>query len=549
MKSKIIDRVVRAHFLKNLSTKLRLYIVLAVIVMISLVGGAIAIYSTASGPWGYSDSVAYISTARSVLQGKGLGYYEGNTDFEYMSHLPAFYSLVLSAIGITGINLVVAVRWFDVVAFVISIFAAGWIFYRYSRAKVLGIIASALMCAFPGMVSMFSSAFSEPLFILLLLLSGFFLLAYLRTENLLRLFFAAVIVGFMPVTRYVGLALPLCGALTVLLFASGPWQRRLKSAAVFTLVAYLPTLCWFIWSYFASGHSIGELSLGINLETLVARFKTFNGLFIVIIHKWWPIYTNFRYRTRIFILAAMAIAIAMLSLLAYRRMRKAGEGDSKADLAVFAFFGLAAFAHLAVLMISYLFTSPTPDVNDRTLLPLYVGSVMSLLGALALWQAAWFRGRRRWLQVVPWLMAALCLYWYLPQARQTAAGYHLGDGLTAYHWNSSQTIQGVRTLPQGMPVISNDWELLMLWTDRPVRGLWNTFPVTSPVQIVRYGTKTTDVAQSIFCKQGAALVIFEDFPAQYREKVGEAYLPQLPALFEGLTVRGKYSDGTIYLCP
>ena len=57
-----------------------------------------------------------------------------------------------------------------------------------------------------------------------------------------------------------------------------------------------------------------------------------------------------------------------------------------------------------------------------------------------------------------------------------------------------------------------------------------------------------DSLQALFCDQGAALVIYNDFPTQFRNQVGEAELGQLPKLFEGLSAYGKYSDGTIYLC-
>ena len=51
------------------------HIVLVIVGLLSILGGAAAVYSTAKGPWGYSDSVAYIVSARNLLKGIGLGYY------------------------------------------------------------------------------------------------------------------------------------------------------------------------------------------------------------------------------------------------------------------------------------------------------------------------------------------------------------------------------------------------------------------------------------------------------------------------------------------
>jgi hypothetical protein len=219
---------------------------------------------------------------------------------------------------------------------------------------------------------------------------------------------------------------------------------------------------------------------------------------------------------------------------------------------IFAFFGLSSLIFLAVLVATYLFTFPTIDIDNRMLLPFYVSTVMCLIGGFALWQSAWFKGRSRILQVLPWLVAGICVAWYYPQTRGEIDFYHVGEGnggLTAYSWNRSGTIQAVRALPSDQPVISNDWELLLLWTGRPIYGFWNTFPIEPPLQATAYGTDPRDSTQSVFCTRGAALVIFNDFPSQSRNQVGEINSDQLLNLFDGLSTYGTYSDGTIYLCP
>src|ERR1035437_3097736 len=135
--------------MKKLSAK---YLILAAILLVCVAGAAIAIYTTTSGPWGYTDPVVYISTARSLDRGQGLVYYEADAAFRPITIEPPFYPIALSVIGLFKVNLVVAARWLNIMAFIASIFIAGWIFYRYSRVPALGIVASALMCAFPYMV-------------------------------------------------------------------------------------------------------------------------------------------------------------------------------------------------------------------------------------------------------------------------------------------------------------------------------------------------------------------------------------------------------------
>ena len=66
------------------------------------------------------------------------------------------------------------------------------------------------------------------------------------------------------------------------------------------------------------------------------------------------------------------------------------------------------------------------------------------------------------------------------------------------------------------------------------------------MQTTAYGTVSGDRVQSIFCRQGAVLVIVNDFSSQFRAQVGGT--ANEDSLFAGLPVYGTYADGTIYLC-
>lgn len=528
---------------------------LVVIILISLLGGLLALYATDQGPWGYTDPVAYISTARSLAHGEGLGYYEADAEFKVFTIQPPFYPIVLSLPGLLQADLVPAARWLNILAFVASIFISGWIFLRYSRAGALGIIASALMCVFPYMLVMFSSAYSEPLFILLFLSSGWCLLAYLTNEKWLLFLLSALLVGLLPVTRYAGLAMLLAAVLTVLLGSSGGWRVRLKKTLLYALVAGLPILAWLVWVYFATSHSIGGRSLETSWSGLAAQFQAFRGIFMDTVWKWIPFQRNnalLRYSLRFILMGISLVVVVGLSMLAERKLRReAAPGKPNTGIHLLTYFGLSALIFVAVLIATYLFTFPTIDIDNRMLLPFYVGGVMSLLAGFALWQAAWLKGRLRMVQGVAWLAAVVCVAWYVPLARQQVEFYHAGGingGLTAYHWERSELIQAVRLLPREQAVISNDWELLLLWTGRPIHGFWNTLPM-EPIQTMPYGTNPADEAQTLFCSQAAALVILNDLPAQARQQVGEAEAGQVQGLFEGLSVHGTYTDGTIYLCP
>ena len=525
-------------------------IYLALILLISLVGGGIAAYTTRNGPWGYTDSVSYLATARNIANGTGVGYYEADAAFSFATIQPFFYPLVISPFALAGADVVATARWLGVAAFMLVIFLGGWLFVRSGRNPSLGVAVSALLCIFPHMVLMACSAMTEPLFLLLLLASGAAMLAYFSNGKSRWLVLGALLTGLLPVTKYVGVACLLSGALSVLFLAEGKFWKRVGQTALFSALAVLPIVAWLGWVYVVEGHSVAGRAFDLRLAA--ENFGNFRGIFTETVWKWLPFQESgkmFRYLVKLALMALTVLGAPLAAYFALKRIRQTDRTNAASpDNRIFVFFGLAALSFVLVFAATHAFTFPTPDINNRTLIPLYVSTGMSLAGAFSLVLSAWGVKKLRFLHLLPWLALTVSLFSYVPRTLAVVNYYLPGDGLTAYAWDRSETIEAVRALPEGTPVISNDWELLMLWADRPVYGLWNTFPQDGS-QTTAYGTNPADRAQTIFCAEGAVLVIFGDFDSQVRKTIGEAYLPQLPALFGSLSVHGEYMDGMIYTCP
>ncbi len=535
-----------------MKNRLKDHIYLGIIFLLSICGGILATYSTADGPWGYTDPVVYISTANSMLHGMGLGYFEGNAQFIHLTWYPPFYSLVLSVIGLTGINLVSAARWLNILLFTGTIFIAGLIFLRFSLVPVLGIVASILLLAFPHMLEMYSSSYSEPLFIFLSLASGLCLLFTLKNQNPSILLLSAIVTGLIPFTRYAGIAMLVSGSISIFFLTPGKIRHRIIRTTLFGSISSIPTVLWFLWVYLIGNNRLGGRDVGLTWESVGAKFQSFRAAFMDTVWEWIPFQRStsaLPYGIRFVVIGIVVIVVLIFIYLARRNLSEhAREIDPKPDSLIMVFFCLSSFTYLVVLIFSYLFVLPTIAVDNRMLLPLFVGTLMGLLGAYALLHTAWFPRSRRILQIMAWLVGLLCVYWYIPQAQKITQRYHHGVGLTAYHWNRSKVIQAVRALPVDTPVISNDWELVMLWTQRPVYSFWSTFPTGYPVQNASYGTNSRDKTQTVFCSQGAALVIFDDFATQVKDNIGENVQDLRSGLFSSLTSGGDYADGKIYYC-
>ena len=78
---------------------------LGAILFIGILGSLVIIYSTSWGPWVFSDSTAYIVSAKNMISGHGLGLYGPSGAFHPLTLHPPFYSLLLGLFGLFGADL------------------------------------------------------------------------------------------------------------------------------------------------------------------------------------------------------------------------------------------------------------------------------------------------------------------------------------------------------------------------------------------------------------------------------------------------------------
>ena len=150
------------------------------------------------------------------------------------------------------------------------------------------------------------------------------------------------------------------------------------------------------------------------------------------------------------------------------------------------------------------------------------------------------------MRIVPWLLAALLIYWYIPQIGDVIQQASKNDTVLSARWQNSQIIQAVKALPSDQVIVSNKSEMIAMWADRPAYDLMENLQLGFIKNNSPYGSDSTDSAQNAF-RQGATLVVFNDFKEQFESTYGNRAKERLPTLFQGLTVVGEYPDGVIYL--
>lgn len=523
-------------------------LILLALITLSLLGAAAILLSTRWGPWAYSDSTTYLVAARSLLEGEGLNVAAHPGSVERLTHHPPLYPLLLSAIGLCGVELLDAARWLNVILFGATIFTTGFFSYRLLRSGGLALSISALLFAMPTLLDMFSGAMSEPLFLFASLSGTFLIIQFLETRQRRTLILAAAAAGLAFLTRYIGIFAIATGLLALGLLYRASWKERGLNLLLYGLVSLLPNAAWWLYVYlstttYAARELVSQTSLGGALIEL-------RLLLVEAFWQWLPFTQSltYSYNTALKLL----LGLGVLSLLPYgvwmvktrkKRQAAAQYGAEFRFLATWCLFSLAYFACLAY---AYLYTTPTPDIDLRMLLPIQSGLLIALCsGSLLALKALHIP---RWGSLGVLGLALLYLGAFLPASLGLVRQYTLhGDGYTSAAWHESNTLEALKQLPIDTPLITNQAAAVLLWTDRPAYDFCR-LPCDQP-EHTRYGDNPADETQVIFRQQGAALVLFYPFCAPQEVSWNVEWMAEVEALTRDLTVYEYSCDGAIYFYP
>ncbi len=531
-------------------------VLIAVLVLLAVLAGVGVIYATANGPLGASDSMGYLAEARNILRGIGPGVVSPNGSFGVNTIQPPLYPIALAGVGLAGIDLVVAARVLNIV-FVILITIFLWlIFYRYSQNPYLSISAVILVVIFPGFFGSYITIMTEALFYLLFVVGIFLLLGYFKTKSIYWLIPTAILFGLLPITRYDGIPLVVVGLVGVLLFGRGRFIERLKHALLYCAIAGLPFLLWAVYIRFQINQPTVGKDFPLEWGYLMKRFQLFRAGMLGVVWGWIPFVTaipTLKSRVRFLAVVVIFIGVVLLTLFANRRVHhQFGYSKEEGDFQIFALACLSILIFVAFVIFTYLFFGLPARLDDRQFLPVYVNSVLVLLGAIVCWQKAFSTRKAYWMNLIPGLMVVICLVWYGPISIRVIQASHPGPGYAGNFWRNSATMAALRELPKEVPIISNNAALILFWADHPGYEIPGTIHTDFIAQTTPYGTDLSDPVQKAFRERNGVLVIFghnDVLAQQFENKFGWSGRLRVKTLLEGLVVSGKYPDGVIYSFP
>jgi len=221
---------------------------IAPLVLIALIGMGIVWWITRSGPGMSGDSIWYQMGAENLLAGRGYLRFSGAGELRPITQFPPFYSMVLAGIGFSGLDLISAGRWLNIMLLAFNMVMVWYIVERESHSLVLAILAVTLMLVNLGIIKYYSWVMTEPLYTSFSLVCLLFLLKFSKQNRLFDLILAAIIAGLAVITRLIALSLIVAGVGFLMVSSLGKIRQKLIRSILFLAISIVPVFLWLLQS-------------------------------------------------------------------------------------------------------------------------------------------------------------------------------------------------------------------------------------------------------------------------------------------------------------
>ena len=466
-----------------------------------LLGCALVLLATSRYGAGLSsDSVGYISAARSLVTDGTLTTYLG----EPMVNWPPLYPALLASVyWLTGVDPLYSAAWVNTLLFGLIAGAGSLLFVRSEcGGRPFALLGSIALVLAEPLLSVSRMALSELLFILWVVLFLLFAQRWRRFAGWGSLVSMCIVAALAALTRYIGVTLIATGLVLVLLDDRQRWMVRMRQGVLFSLAAALPLALWLWRNWIVCGSFMGSRApsvdgLGCNL---VLAFTA--------LVSWITPYKLFPQISLALAVGALAAGLAAAVILLVRWARHRALRGTLLHYAVHLLqhetFSALLFACIYGLFLVISASTAAIDVIDSRLMsPLFVPLLWLVLVLMARFAQRW-QGRT-WLRHLPLTLFIVVFILY----GGIVSGYRLtkcltegAGGYATDSWQTSETVAYLRSLSFDGPTFSNAPDVTYILADRPtlfspketagrsslvlntLDELANTWPESSPALLV-----------------------------------------------------------------
>jgi hypothetical protein len=427
----------------------------ALLLLPAAAGVGLLSWSTPNGVGLALDSFHYISAARNLIAGYGLGRLTCY-GFKPLTMWPPLYPIVLATFRIGGYDAIRAARAISALGFGATVALAGVLVLAMRGRTLFALMTSGLVLMSGPMLRTFSWAMSEALFMPLCLAALLILGKSLETGNRRAILTASLVAGCAMITRYVGVSLFI--AATILILLNVTWSSRRRAENLLLLVpGGAPVILWLVRNRLVAGSATNRV-LEFTLSTPLAIRPIISSMVDWFIPRELPL----PFGTLLFV----CLWILLLTLTVRAVFMGVREGYSKGG--VYTVVLLFILAYPAVFVLTVFFVLPSVvTLEERFLAPLLVG-LLILAGGVA--SHGWDRLGSSGKAVIVAVAAALLLSYSQRDVPILRAMRADGQGFASGFWVSSKTGELLRQLPQST-VYTNNMSAVYFLSGKPSCGV------------------------------------------------------------------------------
>ncbi|MDR3574585.1 MAG: hypothetical protein P4L50_12025 [Anaerolineaceae bacterium] len=522
----------------------------------AVLGVAALLFSTHWGPGIGGDATIYITSARNVLAGKGIGLIQPDGSFRLIPYFPPFFPLLLSLIGLTGADLVETAHWLNMLLFGGLVWLGGYLTFRASRSALLAGILAALLMASPILIPVYSWAMAEPLSIFCGVLGLVWLVEYLhQPSRATLLILAGLLAGLSFLTRYSAVAYLAAGWVGLLLFGAKRMRQKLVESLLYLAPGLLPMAVWAVYDISkTSTLASRSLETGPGMANRIASMlpPLKNIILRWLVPDSWISTPHYPASFNLLLDILFVLGLLLwLGLILWKLNRTADKTPNKDLFQLLVLLALFILAYLGLIFVVYISTYPPITLDDRMFSPVHIAIlwIIVLLAGLTLnlWPG-W-----RWLKLgLPVLLILFAAAYGWRTMRIVVQNYDLGLGYTSPDWRGSPTIKALKALPPGSTIVTNETMAVLFLTGRtayPYAEIYLNKPLSVFSEYGNGDLSSDSGQQRLFRENKAVLVLFDSLPSQLGSIYGDQTAQRIQKLTNGLQISFKGSDGGIYDYP
>ena len=213
------------------------------LILISLIGACLAALVTSKyGPGVSADGTKYLSVAQNLLDGKGFFDHTGRP----LLWWPPLYPLAIAGVSaVSGLDVVYAAGWLNIILFAINIFLHGALVYFAFPGKALYQYLGGLFILASDMaIRIHANIASEPLFVTFSMIFLFASADYVQTRSRRAFWWMIAASALAPLQRYLGASLIAVGGCLILFVHRRDIWRGVRAGFIFGVLSLLPIALW-----------------------------------------------------------------------------------------------------------------------------------------------------------------------------------------------------------------------------------------------------------------------------------------------------------------